>query len=274
MLPLVTLSGQNLTTTRLGFGTSRLHHVSAAVRADLIAAALGCGIQHFDTAPLYGDGLAERALGAALRGRRDHTIIATKVGLPPSKLVATLPSLAPAIQTVRVAGRLLRLPTRPRPPITPDMILRSVEQSLRRLQTDRIELLLLHEPSAETLQQADEVLATLANLRRAGKVLHFGLAGAASNLRTLDARLLSCGLIVQTHADTPLIHGKKADIVFGALSFGPQSFATSSSVEEVAVEHRIRAVMQAHPNACVLVSTRQPRRVESLARVASMVTEP
>ena len=64
------LQGTSLLTSRLGMGTAALHHLSTErARQSLLAAALYAGITHFDTAPMYGEGLAERSLGQFLRGR-------------------------------------------------------------------------------------------------------------------------------------------------------------------------------------------------------------
>ena len=62
------LQGTSITTSRLGLGTHSLHRLFApAARRDLLARALDLGVLHFDTAPSYGDGLAEREIGRILR---------------------------------------------------------------------------------------------------------------------------------------------------------------------------------------------------------------
>jgi hypothetical protein len=81
MIGKVKLSRSGLVTSRLGFGTSRLHYIRREERRWLIDAAIDLGFFHFDTAPSYGDTLAECEIGAALGGRRDHVVIATKYGI-------------------------------------------------------------------------------------------------------------------------------------------------------------------------------------------------
>lgn len=128
------------------------------------------GVRFFDTAPLYGHGLAERRLGRALAGRaRDDFVLATKV------------------------GRLLRkdAPSDPRqpfwkgvPPVNPvfdfsyDGVLRSVEESLERLGLDRVDILHVHDPD----EHCDEALAgaypALDRLRSEGAI---GAVGAGMN---------------------------------------------------------------------------------------------
>lgn len=93
MIGKVALARGQLPGSRLAFGTSRLHYVGQADRQRLLALAVDCGICHFDTAPVYGDGLAERELGRFLKGRRSGLLIATKYGVAPDPIIAALPVL-------------------------------------------------------------------------------------------------------------------------------------------------------------------------------------
>jgi aryl-alcohol dehydrogenase-like predicted oxidoreductase len=118
-------------------------------------AAVEAGINFFDTAPGYGDGLSERRLGQGLAGLRDQVVIATKIG-------------PDAMRT--------------------DAVVASVERSLRNLRTDYIDLLQIHWPSREV--PLAETWAALEALRRQGKVRHLGI----SNFGLLDlAEVLALG---------------------------------------------------------------------------------
>lgn len=86
-------------------------------RERAVARALELGINLFDTAPLYGDGLSERHLGETLRALRAECLVATKVRLP----AAALPEPGPAVVA-------------------------SLEASLLRLGRERVDLLQLHNP--------------------------------------------------------------------------------------------------------------------------------
>jgi aryl-alcohol dehydrogenase-like predicted oxidoreductase len=78
-------------TSRIGFGTGGLLRIgSPRRRQDVLAAAFASGVTHFDTAPLYGFGESERALGLFLRGRRDKVTLTTKFGLQAAPLAARL----------------------------------------------------------------------------------------------------------------------------------------------------------------------------------------
>src|SRR5262245_5364479 len=107
-----------LTTTRLAFGTSRLHYLSRGDGQRLLAAAADIGIKHFDTAPAYGDGLSERELGRLIRERRSNVVIATKYGIPPDRLIAGVPTLGLPLRTLRALARRMGYWNSERPVMT------------------------------------------------------------------------------------------------------------------------------------------------------------
>src|SRR5919112_4432185 len=118
----------------------------------VVEAALDAGITLFDTADTYGTprGASEEALGAALKGRRDEIVLATKFGM-------NMDGLNGNDFGARGSRRY---------------VTRAVEASLRRLDTDYIDLYQLHEPDPAT--PIDETLAALDDLVRAGKVRYLG----------------------------------------------------------------------------------------------------
>ena len=130
----------------MGLGTNTFGRmIEADAATAVVHAALDVGVTHFDTAEMYGEGRSEEMLGAALRGRRDEVVIATKV-LP-------RPSAEPY-----------------RPGVLAARIRDAAEQSLRRLGTDRIDLLYQHYPDPEA--PVDEALEAFDALVRAGTVGH------------------------------------------------------------------------------------------------------
>ncbi|WP_154795814.1 aldo/keto reductase [Occultella kanbiaonis] len=99
-----------------------------------VTAALEAGIRFFDTAPHYGAGLSEQRLGRALEGfPRDGIVIATKVGR------AVVDDGGRIVESGRVGSDTIFDGSR-------DGVLRSLEGSLTRLRTDRVDLLYLHDP--------------------------------------------------------------------------------------------------------------------------------
>ena len=119
---------------------------------EVVDAALDAGITLFDTADIYGTphGSSEQCLGAALKGRRDDVVLATKFGM-------NMEGLNGNDFGARGARRY---------------IVRAVEASLRRLRTDYIDLYQMHEPDPAT--PIDETLAALDDLVRSGKVRYLG----------------------------------------------------------------------------------------------------
>jgi aryl-alcohol dehydrogenase-like predicted oxidoreductase len=116
----------------------------------IMQAALDAGINIFDTANSYNDGESERIIGRFLKdtGQRDRAILATKVYYPAGE--------GPNNQG-----------------LSRYHILRACEDSLRRLQTDRIDLYITHR-SASSVIPVDETLGALTDLVRQGKVLYIG----------------------------------------------------------------------------------------------------
>lgn len=127
-----------------------------------IHAALEAGTDFIDTAPVYGLGLSEEIVGKAVKGRRDQVIIATKCGL--------------VWHTDR--GRYF-LDQYGRPVhkyLGPESVVYEVEQSLRRLQTDYIDLYQTHWQDDTT--PIEESMAALMRLREQGKIRAIGVCNA------------------------------------------------------------------------------------------------
>ena len=126
------------------------HEAAAAI----VHAALDAGINFIDTADVYSQGESEVIVGKALAGgRRDSVILATKFHNPMNGQDGS--SADPNRR-----GNSRR------------WIIRAVEESLRRLQTDWIDLYQVHRPDPDT--EDEETLAALTDLQRAGKILAFG----------------------------------------------------------------------------------------------------
>jgi aryl-alcohol dehydrogenase-like predicted oxidoreductase len=113
----------------------------------IIHAALDAGINFIDTADVYSHGESEQIVGEALKGRRDHIVLATKVH-------------GPMGDDPNEFGNSRR------------WIIREVEDSLRRLQTDWIDLYQIHRPEEDT--NIDETLGVLSDLVHQGKVRYIG----------------------------------------------------------------------------------------------------
>jgi len=136
------LNNGGLTLTELGFGTAPLGNLYKAISDqeadDILALAWDSGVRYFDTAPLYGFGLAETRLNRFLRDKpRDQYVLSTKVG--------RLLQPTPADQRDGV-GRWFDVPNRREVfDYGYDGVMRSVAFSLERLGQDRIDILYVHD---------------------------------------------------------------------------------------------------------------------------------
>ncbi|HTW62319.1 MAG TPA: aldo/keto reductase [Terracidiphilus sp.] len=147
----------------LSFGLGPATEKSEAVK--LIRAAVERGVTFFDTAEVYGPYVNEEIVGEALAPFRKNVVIATKFGF------ATDPGNA---------GKWTATNSRP------DHIKQAVDGSLKRLQTDTIDLLYQHRVDANT--PIEETAGAVRDLIQAGKVKHFGLSEAgAKNIRRAHA---------------------------------------------------------------------------------------
>lgn len=187
----VALGGTTVRVTRLGLGTAPLgglyQELTDEAAATVVQAAWDAGLRLFDTAPLYGYGLSERRLGGILRGKpRSEFTLATKV------------------------GRLLRAGVEPdpsqfhdgepfykgTPPVSPvfdftyDGVMRSVEESLERLDLDRVDILHIHDPDDHYEEALTGAYRALDRLRSEGSI---GAVGAGMNQAAMLARFARAG---------------------------------------------------------------------------------
>ena len=119
--------------------------IDAAATERVVNAALDAGIDFFDTADIYGATKSEEFLGRALKGRRDHAIVATKFGM--------------AVDDRRKGAR-------------PEYVKQACDDSLRRLGIDHIDLYQLHQPDPSV--PIADTLGAMDDLVKAGKVREIG----------------------------------------------------------------------------------------------------
>jgi aryl-alcohol dehydrogenase-like predicted oxidoreductase len=116
-----------------------------------IDAALDLGVNFIDTSDAYGAGYSETLLGQALKGRRDKVVIATK------------------------GGNVMTGPDRGKRNFAPEYIDNVLHESLKRLQTDYIDLYQLHNPTVDVIEKGD-VWEVLERRRKEGKIRHYGVS--------------------------------------------------------------------------------------------------
>jgi D-threo-aldose 1-dehydrogenase len=154
-LPSAQVGRTALQVSKLGLGTAPLTgnngSIPEAQSIETIRAALDAGVTFIDTAPMYGAGRSEQRLAEALDGvPRDSYVLSTKVGrlvLPDGKLVFDF---------------------------SRDGVLRSFEESMKRLKLDRVDILLVHDPDDNEQQALAEAFPALAELRAQGVIRAIG----------------------------------------------------------------------------------------------------
>jgi hypothetical protein len=266
MLAAVRLGKTDINTSRLAFGTSRLHYVGQRERQRLLAFAADLGFVHFDTAPAYGDGLAETELGRFLGRERDRFIIATKYGIPADPIMERWGSLVPPLRLVRGFSRRVGFWQYRIPALTAAGLRESTERSLRRLKTDRIDILFLHEPRLERLANGAEILEQFGKLRERGLVRAFGLAGGWSGIGGLLTATPELGQVVQT-AESEWPESFPPHITYGAISGTAQSYLANNVDTGVALE-RLRSALLRRPNGVVIISSTKAANLRVLAEAA------
>lgn len=186
---LVRVEALGLSLPPLGFGCASLgSRVGRRDGARAIDAALAGGVRWFDVAPPYGDGEAETLLGEALRGRRDQAVICTKYGIARPSISTPKRLLRPLARAALGAFPALRArisrarPIGQRAPIDPAGLSASLDESLRRLRSDHVDVLALHEPTVEEVTSAPLIEALVAELAR-GRVGALSIAGDPAAIR-------------------------------------------------------------------------------------------
>lgn len=191
----VELGETGMRSSVLGFGCSAV--MGRSGRRDSLRAlgqAWESGISFYDTARCYGYGESEALLGEFLRTRRDKAIVSTKFGIMPSRqsswkriakpvargLLGLVPSSRSVLQRMasnQVAHRQFSV----------EVLERSVTQSLRALKSDYIDLLFVHEATAEVLDR-DELLVAVEKLIASGKVRAAGISADPSVIKLALSR--------------------------------------------------------------------------------------
>jgi aryl-alcohol dehydrogenase-like predicted oxidoreductase len=175
--------------SEIGFGGARIGGLLAqdggrATSLKTLEAACDAGINFFDTADMYSQGESEILVGKAFRGKRDRVFIATKGGysLPRQKRLIQFikPFAKPIVRALGLRRRAVpaALAGKVSQDFSPGYLREAVEASLRRLQSDHIDLYQLHSPPREELtgSHLQDALGLLGRLKTEGKIREFGIA--------------------------------------------------------------------------------------------------
>jgi aryl-alcohol dehydrogenase-like predicted oxidoreductase len=192
--------------TRLGLGTNRLRTTTENV--DFVRQAVEAGIGLVDTAHTYTDGESEATIGEALSPRPDGVVVATKGGFAPG------------------TG-------------SPEALSAQIEESLRRLRTDTIDLYYLHRVHPET--PLEESLGTIAAYRERGQIRHVGLSEVGIEQLERGRQIVPVAavqnrysLVERTHEEV-VDHCAEQGIVF--VPFFPLRGTDTAVVSEISGRH-------------------------------------
>ncbi len=159
-----TYKNTDLTVSEVGFGlwtvsTGWWGNFTEGEAISLMHKAFDLGVRLFDAADTYGNGLSEELIAKAFPNQRDEIVIATKVGYD-------------FVHHGEARGRGQReIPQ----DFSPDAVERATDAALKRLKTDRIDLLQLHNIRMEQVDE-DALWTTLERLKSAGKIRYYGVA--------------------------------------------------------------------------------------------------
>ncbi|MDT7782871.1 MAG: D-threo-aldose 1-dehydrogenase [Pseudonocardiales bacterium] len=182
--------------SRLGFGAAPIGNLYREISDEEAVGAVGAawqtGVRYFDTAPHYGLGLSERRLGVALAGRpRDEYVISTKVG----RLLEPFDGSGLDDEGFAVPRHFRRIRD-----YSADGVRRSIESSLERLGTDRVEIVYIHDPDDYWDVAFSEAYPALEELRSQGVV---GAIGVGMNQWEMPERFVR-----ETDIDVVMLAGR------------------------------------------------------------------
>lgn len=258
------IPGTDIETSRFIFGTASLLRVGMApARRRILAAAVHHGFLHFDTAPYYGFGIAERDLAPVLKAN-PAVKVTTKVGIysPGGESQSSA-----SVLTRKIAGKLLPSWSRPAVSFELARARRSLEDSLRRLGRDHIDIYLLHEPELHQIKALDW-LDWLQSRQKSGQIGRFGLALTAERLAPFLAESSAISEVVQVldsltgrEADVLTAYGRPLQITYGYVS------AARARGDRTPVPELLRLAMERNRDGPIIVSTTRPERLGQYAQL-------
>lgn len=243
--------GVEIGATRLGFGCAALPGaLSMRDAVALLATAYDGGVRHFDTARMYSAGESENVLGRFAQGRRDELVIVSKAGIAPAnRLARGLKRLAAGIPLLpHATPRFGRF--------DPKLISNSVHTSLRRLNTERLDALLLHEILIGEV--SDELKDLIAAFKRDGKIGKIGVATSVPETEALIAAHPDLCEVVQAPVEwleRPRALPPGSVLVIHSVLGGEGGSASAGGLE------RLQRAVDMNANGVTLFSSRSHERI-------------
>ncbi len=181
------LGKSDLMVSEIGFGCQSigggLYYKDNSESIKILNMAFDAGVNFFDTSDHYSLGESEKLLGKTFKGKRDKIIIGTKAGTLYSqpafvalKFRFILRPFGKYMYPLKISFHKMRAKQK-RKDFSSKYLIKAIEKSLKRLQTDYIDLFQLHKPSEEILKNG-EFIETLELLKKQGKIRYYGISCA------------------------------------------------------------------------------------------------
>ena len=199
----------------LGFGGATLTNLKSLKEVlQLLDLAFECGVRHFDTAPLYGQGYSEVIYGKFLKDKRQQITLTTKFGLGEDNETEKIPVnlILPVNYLVKSIKKKIKKSNQennqiysgsPYRKIEKSSIQKSFEKSLKRLKTDYVDYYLLHEGLPSFL--TEEAWAYLQQLKKENVVRSIGLGTNVFAIKTLNTSDVRLWDVLQYDYSNPLV---------------------------------------------------------------------
>ena len=297
----VALAQTGRQTTRLGFGCAFPVGTTPRQAVRALDEAYDAGIRHFDVARSYANGTAEETLGKFLKRRGGDVTVTTKYGiLPLSKkyqlMTQARNALRPLVRMLRrvpamnkrIAGTVSGAFAATKAEFSAAQARLSIEHSLRELKLERVDLLLMHEPTVEGL--ADErLLEFLEDSVASGRIGGFGVGATSSRIPALHEQRrafckvmqFDCSVLApkEDYADSFRIHfrtfSQPAAALRSLFSSRPDISLRWSEVigmdvgePKVLTSLMLKASLAVYPESVVLFTSGKPEHITAAVRVA------
>jgi len=256
----IIIPNTNFKCSKFIFGTGSLLNVlRKKERLKLLDNAVDKNFSHFDTSPYYGFGLAESNLGEILKKNPDLTIT-TKVGLyPPGNSNQNFFQ----VMARKSFGKLFPFLNKPIINFSVKIANKSLEESLRRLRRDCVDILLIHEPIVELIN-SDEWQEWFNKLIKEGKIRNYGLCSLVSSriekFFLKDNKLFN---ILQTLDSVDL---KEADFLIRSnLPLQITHSYMSSSIKRYpnkTYRDIFSEILKRNPDGAIIISTRRQKHLD------------
>lgn len=261
---MVKICSSTIETSRIGFGTASIHHLfRTSDQQKLLNSAFDSGIRFYDTAPIYGEGIAENALGKFSQGIRNELTIVSKFGLRQHSFYSKskyLFYLGKAATKLPVYKRT-KLPRRN---YDPTLLVHSVENTLTRLRSDYLDILVLHEPKYSEISDFESLIHNLQLLVDAGKILKFGISTKAFDANQFISNCPELCPYVQLWIE----HGannaitKTPDTTFGHLKSHAVKNSTPTRFDDL-----MRQAINLNKNGVILFSSLREKNIRATAKM-------